>query len=313
MVRGSGSGFPSGQGREVLEPFVLPLCTGTPPVRWGAVQRMGRSGGRRWEGMVIGDADPRPDDVAMQILARPGTPRPRALAMVVSGTVAGSVLVFVGLAIAYLVFATPLVERLVPAGRPSAGQTVAGMFAWSVALIGPAVFVLVGTARLARVLDDVGSRGRSKSVPSRHARALPAETVLATGVDLGDGRPIPELVVGPFGAAVIRELPPPALTRQSGGRWELRTRTGWLPIENPLERAARDAERVRRWFSDDDNDFLIKVYASVIVPAPGLVRTSACAVLTADQLPAWLASLPAQRSLTPSRRERLMEMVRTAV
>jgi hypothetical protein len=249
----------------------------------------------------------------MQIISRPGMPRPRALAMLVSGTVAGAVLVVAGLAIAYLVFATPLVERLVPAGRPSTGQTVAGVVAWSIAIFGPALFLFVGTARLARVLGDVGSRKHTGSVTSRHARALPADTVIATGVDLGDGRPIPEIVIGPFGAAVIRELPPPSLTRQRHGRWELRTREGWLPIENPLERAARDAERVRRWFSHDDNDFLVKVHAAVVAPSADLARTPGCAVITADQVPAWLASLPGQRSLTPARRERLLEMVRTAV
>lgn len=312
MVRGSGSRGPTG-GPDIGR--------GLPGASWHRRQvgpvRSGMAAGplgrRRWEGRLIGGPAPRVDHAGMQILSRPAGSSPRALGRLISGTIAGSVLVFVGLAIAYLVFATPLVERLVPSGRPSAGQAAVGMLAWSVALIGPAVFVLVGTARLARVLGDVGGRRRSGSVISRHARSLPADTMIATGVDVDDGRPIPELVIGPFGAAVIRELPPRDLTRENGGRWELRTRTGWLPIENPLERAVRDAERVRRWFSDDENDFLVKVHAAVIATTPGLARSPACAVITADQLPAWLASLPAQRSLTPSRRERLVEMVTAAV
>ena len=62
--------------------------------------------------------------------------------------------------------------------------------------------------------------------------------------------------------------------------------------ENPLDRAVRDAERVRRWFAADDADFVVKVYAAVTGPAPAIERTTACAVVSHDQLceldrPAW--------------------------
>ena len=90
--------------------------------------------------------------------------------------------------------------------------------------------------------------------------------------------------------------------------WELRTRAGWIPIENPLERAARDAERVRHWLSDDDRDFLVKAYAAVVIrPGASLERTATCAVLTADQVPDYIASLPAQRTLTASRLDGVLD------
>jgi len=138
------------------------------------------------------------------------------------------------------------------------------------------------------------------------------DVIVAQGISLPDGRPVSELVIGPFGAAVVRELPPAAVTRVREGRWELRTRRGWISIENPLERAARDAERVRRWLAHDDADFVVKSYAAVVGPNTSIARTADCAVLTPDQLAAWVTGLPPQRSLTEGRRERLIEFVRDA-
>ena len=76
--------------------------------------------------------------------------------------------------------------------------------------------------------------------------------------------------------------------------------------------AARDAERVRRWLGHDDADFVVKVYAAVVGPAPTVDRTAGCAVLTPDQLGSWIAALPAQRSLTTGRRELILDLVRDA-
>jgi hypothetical protein len=134
---------------------------------------------------------------------------------------------------------------------------------------------------------------------------------VATGLTLPDGRGVSELVIGPFGAAVIRELPPAAVTRIRGDSWQVRTSRGWIALENPLERATRDAERVRRWLTDDD-DFLVKVYSAVVGPAPTVARTPHCAVLAPDQLAAWIAALPSQRSLTPGRLQRVIDTVRGA-
>ena len=74
---------------------------------------------------------------------------------------------------------------------------------------------------------------------------------------------------------------------------------------------SRDAERVRRWLTDDD-DFLVKVYSAVVGPDPTVARTPHCAVLAPDQLAAWISALPAQRSLTPGRHQRVLDTVRAA-
>jgi len=171
---------------------------------------------------------------------------------------------------------------------------------------------LYGAGRLARILAATRRRMPHRSATLRALDALPDDVTIATGIAMPDGRPISDVVIGPFGAAVVRELPPVAVTRVREGRWQLRTRRGWIVIESPLERAARDSERVRRWLAHDDADFIVKVYAAVVGPEPTIPRTTDCAVLTPDQLAPWIAGLPPQRSLTEGRRERLLEYVRDA-
>jgi len=84
-----------------------------------------------------------------------------------------------------------------------------------------------------------------------------------------------------------------------------------MMLENPLERAARDAERVRSWIAAEERDFVVKVYAAVVTPDTSLSRTSACAVISTEQIPAWLASLPPQRSLSSDRRAELLGLIKS--
>jgi hypothetical protein len=246
----------------------------------------------------------------MQVIApRPATAPARRT--IVMGTVVGAVLLVGGLAIAWLTLATPFIEHFTPTGRPGTSQLIFGMVAWAFALIAPATFIIVGLARIVTVFDAVSSSRPRKTPASRLARVLGEEYVVASRARLPDGRTVPEIIVGPFGAAVLEELPPPGVSRRHGGAWEVRTREGrWIALENPLERAARDAERVRRWFARDEQDFVVKVYAAVVARDSSLGRTPNCAVITADQIPAWLAGLPPQRSLNDGRRERLIEQLR---
>jgi len=84
-----------------------------------------------------------------------------------------------------------------------------------------------------------------------------------------------------------------------------------VPIEAPLDRAARDAERVRGWLATDDRDFLVKVYAAIVTDDERVERTSTCAVVRTHELAAWLEALPGQRGLTAARREHLVELLRS--
>ena len=227
------------------------------------------------------------------------------------GTVFGTLFIVGGLALAYIAYATPFLQSALPSGRPDAVQTAIGMGMWAVALVAPAGFVLAGASRLARMLSVARGRVPRRSSTLKALDGLPDEITVANGLTLPDGRGVSELVIGPFGAAVIRELPPAPVTRIHGESWQVRTSRGWVSLENPLDRATRDAERVRRWLTDDD-DFLVKVYSAVVGPTPTVARTAHCAVLEPNQLAAWIAALPAQRSLNPGRLQRILDVVRAA-
>lgn len=247
----------------------------------------------------------------MDVIA-PSRPLPRtSFVPLLGGTLFGTLSIVGGLALAYLALATPFLQTALPPGRPDAGQTAIGIGIWAVALVAPAGFVLAGTNRLARMLAVARGRVPHRSTALKGLDGLPDDITVASGLTLPDGRGVSELVIGPFGAAVIRELPPAAITRIQGENWQVRTSRGWVSLENPLDRATRDAERVRRWLTDDD-DFLVKVYSAVVGPAPRVARTPHCAVLAPDQLAAWIAALPAQRSLNPGRLQRVLDVVRAA-
>jgi hypothetical protein len=247
----------------------------------------------------------------MDVIA-PSRPSQRTtLVPMLSGALFGTLFIVSGLALAYVAFATPFLDLAIPSGRPDAFQTAIGITIWAVALVAPAGFVLAGANRLARNLATARGRAPRRSATLRALDNLPGELTVASGLTLSDGRGVAELVIGPFGAAVVRELPPSQVTRIQGDNWQVRGSRGWISIDNPLERATRDAERIRRWLTEDD-DFLVKVYSAVVGPDPTVARTPGCAVLTPDQLAAWISALPTQRGLTPGRHSRVLDLVRAA-
>jgi hypothetical protein len=243
----------------------------------------------------------------LTVATRPSTQRPLSIA---GGVAAGTVLVVAGLTLAYATFATPLVASLAGGNRFGSAPGVPALVTWALAIVATAVFLAVGAARLAEIVAT--TRPTTRPLVHPLAAGLPPDVVMIHRVDVGDGRPVPELLIGGFGVAVVRSLPEASLTRREGPYWEARTDDGWVRIENPLDRAVRDAERVRRWFSHDDRDFVVRVYAAVVAPDASLPRTPTCAVITVGQLSSWLASLPVQRSLTEARRAQLVAMVRAA-
>ena len=76
-----------------------------------------------------------------------------------------------------------------------------------------------------------------------------------------------------------------------------------------VELGTRETDRIRRWLARHEQDFVVRLYTAVAAPEHDLVRTAACALVTPEQLPSWLALLPAQRSLSTSRRDRLARML----
>jgi hypothetical protein len=255
--------------------------------------------------------------LVMQVIAssRSKAGRPSRIGVVTSLAV-GAALVAASAVLMYLVFGDHFVDRFMPRGRASTYELVAGAIAWTFALTAPAGFGLVGIARLVTGLDRYRAR-RPRITPAvRLRRAIGDDHVVATGVRLPmDDRIVPELVVGPFGAAVIEELPPAGAVLSRGVRsWEVRVGNGYIrTIENPLERAAHDADRVRSWLSSDDSDHILKVYAAVVGTDPKVERSKAVALLTPAQVAEWLTSLPPAKSLDAGRRDKIVKEIRAAL
>ncbi|HET7473827.1 MAG TPA: hypothetical protein VFJ71_11930 [Candidatus Limnocylindrales bacterium] len=246
----------------------------------------------------------------MQVISSSRSARPPIGAVLV-GLVVGSILVAGGVFLGWVVFATPVLTGLSPAGgRSTAGQMAIGALVWGFALVAPASFAIVGALRLGRVARAVTAKPAPRAT-TRLAGLIGDEYTCATDVRLPDGRLVRNLILGPFGMAVLSELPPARAMRHQGMSWEVRGPNGrWQHFEHPLERTARDAERVRRWTAAVERDFVVKVYSAVITDDPTIARTPACAAIGPNEVPAWLASLPPARALTPDRRADLTEEVR---
>jgi len=244
--------------------------------------------------------------------ATPLRPR-RHPGLLVGSTVIGGSLVVAGLSLAYLVIDTPLVARLVPAAPTGAPGPAITLLIWLLALIAGAGLLVAGTNRLAGIVATLRTRPTHRSPMVRALAALPADVVVETGVVLHDGRPIPELVIGPFGVAVVHELGGHDVLRRVGQSWEMRTRDGWVVTEHPLDGVERDAERVRHWLTQGDLGFVVRVHAALVTVDASMLRSPLCAVITEDQIPDWIAALPSQRSLSAGRREHLRARFRDPV
>ena len=253
----------------------------------------------------------------MQVLpsSRAKAGRPSRLALYTALFV-GAICTAVGLGLLYIVFGGSFMTRFMPTGRPSTYDLVVGALAWTFALTAPAGFGLVGLARLATAYERWRAR-RPRITPAvRLRRAIGDDHVVATNVRLPvANRNLPELIIGPFGAAIIEELPPAGAVLSRGVRsWEVRVGSGQIrTIDNPLVLAAHDADRVRGWLSPDDGDRVTKVYAAVVGNDPRVERTAAVALVNPNQVAEWLQSLPPQKSFDSARRDSVVKQVRSAL
>jgi hypothetical protein len=264
------------------------------------------------DGVISLSARAREDD-AVQVITSSRQAKP-PLGAVFVGLAVGTMLLVGGLFLGWVAFATPVLTGLTPtAARPGASQLAIGVAVWALTLVAPPSFAIVGALRLGRVARAVTAKPRIR-VMGRVAPSLGDEYLSAVDVRLPDGRILRDLVIGPFGLAVISELPPAKVTRHYGSSLEIQRPNGrWDYFENPLERATRDGERVRRWVSSVERDFVVKVYAAVVTSDPTVARTPTCAVLTTDQIPAWLATLPPSRAMSEEHRQELADDLRQLV
>ena len=230
--------------------------------------------------------------------------------------VVGGFLIVSATILAWLVFGTGLLNEFTPSGRATTTQLIAGALAWTFGLIAPAAFAVIGLVRVTSAVEGIAAT-RPRVTPAFRLRGeITDDHAIATGVRLPDGsRVVPEIVIGPFGAAIIEELPPASAVVGRGPRsWDVRLADGKVHmIDHPLERATRDAERVRTWLGSDDSDHVVKVFAAVVGVDPLVARSPSCAYIRPDQVGAWLASLPPQRSFDADRRERVIRAMRSTV
>jgi hypothetical protein len=206
---------------------------------------------------------------------------------VMGGTFVGVLLVLGGLWLAYVAWSTPVLAAIAAALRPGT-TSEPGLPMFALALAVPTSFVVVGTNRLARTAAAIRRAWHGRG--DRLSRVLPEDVVLARGLLLEDGRPAPTLLVGTFGLVAALELK--------------------VVTADDLAWATRDADRVRHWLIQNDQDFVVRVHVAVIGPLADVERTPGCAFISVEQVPAWLDSLPRQRSLSEARLARLVKLVR---
>ncbi len=247
----------------------------------------------------------RHDEDMQRLSAGPPPPSSGAQLRSIVGLLVSLGLVGGGLATGWWLATTPFLATLVSV-RPTPAQTVLGAAGWAAGLSVPVLLTGVGVLGLVRAVGQI-RRPEPRSPFASLVASLPDDHALLEGVRLPDGRRIEAIVVGPFGAAILEPLPPRGAARRHGDFWELRIGPrAYVPIENPLGRAARNAERFRRWLSQEDRDHVVRIYAAVVGEEPGLERTATCAVVEPSQLASWFAALPVQRGFTPWRRQRLV-------
>jgi hypothetical protein len=246
----------------------------------------------------------------MQVIASaPPATLVQRLAVARSAIVA-CLLVIAAASLAWLFLATPAIKTLIPEGRPSDAQVIFDVLVWTAVLVVPASLLLIGVTRLVEAVEAAAAL-RPRPLSPAVRSVLGDDALAATDLRLPGGRRVHELLLGGFGIVVVGEVPPSSISRNVGPRWEVRDPRGrWIPVEGPIDRTARDAERVRGWLSADDRDFVVKVYAAVVTEDPRVQRAPNCAVVRPQDFAAWISTLPSQRGLTTSRRERLEQMVR---
>jgi hypothetical protein len=249
----------------------------------------------------------------MEVIRAGGRSRPSVRALAVARLI-GVLYVVTGLCVAWLTLATPFVELFSARGRAFASEPAFHALGWLMALALPATCLLLGSHRLLE-FTEIPNPFRARRDPlAGLGSSLGRDYVAVRGFILPGGRSISALLVGPPGIVVLGLLPPPSEARPVGGHWEARTSDDqWVAAENPLDRAARDAEAVRRWLIGDDHDFAVKVYAVVLANDTTVGRTKTTTVIDRTGLPGFLASLPPHRTFTSSRRDRVVARIRGGI
>jgi hypothetical protein len=250
----------------------------------------------------------------MEVIRAEGRRRPSARALAVARLI-GLGYIIAGLAIAWLTLSTPYVDVFAAHGRAFAGETTVHALAWLTALALPGLCLIIGAHRIVDFAEVPNPfAGRRTEVTAGLEASLGSDYAAVHDLVLPGGRRIARLIVGPEGIVVLGQVPDRKAIRQVEGHWEGRIDdVHWLPIEDPYDRTARDAEAVRRWLVGDEHGFVVKVYALMITDDDPPVRNPNVAIARPGQVPAYLAALPPHRTFTPARRGQVLDRIRASM
>jgi len=221
--------------------------------------------------------------------------------------------VAIGVGVVAVILASGVMQTVGQIGDSRITQQLFGTATWGLAFLIPGLFIVLGLARIVRAVEARPRPTRDRPAASQRGR-ISDDYQVAQSVRLPDGRTIPEVVVGPHGLTVVEEVPPRHASRQASHHWEVRDRTGrWTAIEHPLDRAARDVERLRRWLGNHMEDFTPRFSAVCIADDDRIARTAEVAVIRRNQLAEFLDAQPPLRQMTADRRERIAGLLRDLV
>jgi hypothetical protein len=222
-------------------------------------------------------------------------------------------LVIIGLGVIGLILATGILQSVGQVGDSRITQQLFGTATWGLAFLIPGLFIVLGLARIVRAVEARPRPRRDRPAASQRGR-ISDDFQVAQTVRLPDGRTIPEVVVGPHGLTVVEEVPPRHASRQGSHHWEVRDRSGrWSAVEHPLDRAARDVERLRRWLGNHMEDYTPRFTAVCIADDDRVARSSDVAVIRRSQLADFLGAQPPLRQMTLDRRDRIAALLRDLV
>ena len=246
----------------------------------------------------------------MQVISA-AEPRRRASAFAAAARfLVGLVVLAVAAGCAWVIAGSGMLDEFLRLGSSRQEQQLLGTLGWALAFLVPGTIAVLGLATMWRAVDRLPRRRRTRPAAAL-AGQLSDDYAVVEGVRLPDGRDVPEIVVGPHGLTLVEELPPARVSRPGSHHWEVRVAGGrWLTIENPLDRAARDGERLRRWLGAHFEDFLPRITVAVVADDERVSRTAEVAVLSAAQLPRFLAAQPSVRQMTADRRARIETLLR---
>jgi len=246
--------------------------------------------------------------IRSQARRRPG---PRALGI---ARLIGALYVLTGLWVAWLTLTTPFVDAITAHGPTASSQNAFHALGLVTALAIPTICLLLGANRILEFADIRNPLVARRDPLAGLGAHLGADYAVVRNLVLPGGRHVGALIVGPPGIVVVGALPRPHEARPMDGRWEARLADDqWVAIENPLEKAARDAEAVRRWLDSDEHGFVVKVYAAVVATGDSVAGSSTTAVVRLGQIPAFLDKLPPHRTFTSDHRRRVLGHIRSAL